>query len=89
MRESIYDKDLSKLVTQFLLSTHSDQTLSMLRKGGGVSEDEEKALAPWGWSKNEAVLHWDDRVGHDSSAGANEVLIAETAHANSSSRVFW
>jgi hypothetical protein len=34
----------------------------MLRKGGKVTKMEEKALAPWGWSKNEAVLHWDDRV---------------------------
>lgn len=54
-----------------------------------MSDDEEKALAPWGWSKNEAVLHWDDRVGHGWLTGANRVLIAEIAHANTSSRVFW
>lgn len=61
----------------------------MLRKGGGVSDDEEKALAPWGWSKNEAVLHWDDRVCYDSLTDMNKVLIPEIAHADASSRLFW
>lgn len=27
-----------------------------------MTSTEEKALAPWGWSKNEAILHWDERV---------------------------
>lgn len=45
-----------------ILATHSDTTLAMLRKGGGVSIEEEKALNPWQWSKNEAILHWDERL---------------------------
>ncbi|KAK1923361.1 hypothetical protein DB88DRAFT_490915 [Papiliotrema laurentii] len=44
-----------------ILATHSDTTLNMLKRGGLVTPEEEKVLAPWGWSKNEAVLHWDDR----------------------------
>lgn len=42
--------------------THSDTTLAMLRRGGGVDLKEEKVLGPWNWSENEAVLHWDERV---------------------------
>jgi len=37
----------------------------MLKNGGNVTADEERALAPWGWSKNEAVLHWDERASQD------------------------
>lgn len=42
--------------------THSDTTLSMLRRGGGVSKEEESVLAPWEWNHNEAFLHWDEKV---------------------------
>jgi hypothetical protein len=42
--------------------THSDTTLSILRRGGGVSSEEESVLAPWEWNHNEAFLHWDERV---------------------------
>ncbi|ORY32929.1 hypothetical protein BCR39DRAFT_522408 [Naematelia encephala] len=45
-----------------ILATHSDTALDMLRAGGGVSPQEEKALGPWQWSQNEAVLHWDERL---------------------------
>ena len=61
-------------------STHSDTTLSMLRRGGGVDVREEKVLAPWEWSENEAVLHWDERVSGRLSGRL--ALIAFTAHAN-------
>ena len=42
--------------------SHSDTTLSLLRRGGGVSTEEESVLAPWEWNHNEAFLHWDERV---------------------------
>nr|XP_031863464.1 uncharacterized protein CI109_001340 [Kwoniella shandongensis]KAA5530536.1 hypothetical protein CI109_001340 [Kwoniella shandongensis] len=45
-----------------ILATHSDTTLSLLRSGGGATPEEEKALASWGWSKNEAILHWDEKL---------------------------
>ena len=45
-----------------ILATHSDTTLQLLRRGGGLSDEEEKVLGPWQWSKNEAVLHHDERL---------------------------
>ncbi|WVR06843.1 hypothetical protein IAU60_003879 [Kwoniella sp. DSM 27419] len=45
-----------------IMATHSDTTLKLLRNGGGLTSDEEKVLAPWRWSKNEAVLHWDEKL---------------------------
>ncbi|RSH88935.1 hypothetical protein EHS25_002597 [Saitozyma podzolica] len=45
-----------------ILATHSDTTLAMLRAGGEATMQEEKALGSWSWSKNEAVLHWDERL---------------------------
>lgn len=43
-------------------STHSDTTLQMLKAGGGATKEEEEILSAFEWSKNEAVLHWDERV---------------------------
>ncbi|KAK4688090.1 uncharacterized protein P7C73_g2028, partial [Tremellales sp. Uapishka_1] len=45
-----------------ILATHSDTTLDMLRRGGGVTSEEEKILSPCQWSTNEAVLHWDEKL---------------------------
>ncbi|WVQ99628.1 hypothetical protein IAU59_006765 [Kwoniella sp. CBS 9459] len=45
-----------------ILATHSDTTLKLLRNGGGLTKEEEKALGPWKWSKNEAILHWDEKL---------------------------
>jgi predicted NAD/FAD-binding protein len=42
----------------------------MLRAGGEATMQEEKALGSWSWSKNEAVLHWDERVGRRSSVSS-------------------
>ncbi|WVW84255.1 hypothetical protein I302_106285 [Kwoniella bestiolae CBS 10118] len=50
------------LYDHVILATHSDTTSKLLRNGGGLTEDEEKALGPWKWSKNEAVLHWDEKL---------------------------
>ena len=36
-----------------------------------MTELEEAALRSWKWSKNEAVLHWDDRVRCSQSAIAD------------------
>lgn len=47
-------------------STHSNTTLNILRCGGGLSKQEERVLSPCQWSKNEAVLHWDERVSWSS-----------------------
>jgi predicted NAD/FAD-binding protein len=34
----------------------------MLQRGGGPTEEEREILGAFEWSKNEAVLHWDERV---------------------------
>lgn len=44
--------------------THSDTALEMLRNGGGASEEEENILGKFDWNKNEAVVHWDEKVGN-------------------------
>jgi hypothetical protein len=36
----------------------------MLRNGGGASEEEESILGKFDWNKNEAVVHWDEKVGN-------------------------
>lgn len=43
-------------------STHSDTALEMLRNGGGASAEEENILGKFEWNKNEAVVHWDEKV---------------------------
>jgi len=43
--------------------THSDTSLRLLQAGGGSSEEEQEILGSFEWSKNDAVLHWDERVG--------------------------
>jgi predicted NAD/FAD-binding protein len=35
----------------------------MLRNGGGASAEEEDILGKFEWNKNEAVVHWDEKVG--------------------------
>ncbi|ORX35688.1 hypothetical protein BD324DRAFT_631180 [Kockovaella imperatae] len=44
-----------------IMATHSDTTLAILRKGGKLTSEESRVLEPWRWSKNEAVLHYDER----------------------------
>lgn len=34
----------------------------MLRNGGGASAEEEEILGKFEWNKNEAVVHWDEKV---------------------------
>ncbi len=34
----------------------------MLQQGRGITKDEEQILSAFEWSKNEAVLHWDEKV---------------------------
>lgn len=34
----------------------------MLEAGGGLTDEEDEILSKFEWSKNEAVLHWDERV---------------------------
>lgn len=36
--------------------------MRLLKAGGGASREEEDILSSFEWSKNEAVLHWDERV---------------------------
>lgn len=45
-----------------VFATHADQTLEILKKGGGVTEDEERILSAFEFSKNRAVLHADVQV---------------------------
>lgn len=37
----------------------------MLEAGGGLTDEEDEILSKFEWSKNEAVLHWDERVSLD------------------------
>ncbi|GHJ86380.1 hypothetical protein NliqN6_2782 [Naganishia liquefaciens] len=45
-----------------ILATHSDTALEMLRNGGGASAEEEDILGKFEWNKNEAVVHWDEKL---------------------------
>ncbi|CAE7143439.1 unnamed protein product [Rhizoctonia solani] len=42
-----------------ILATHSDISLRILRRGTGITVDEEKILGSFLWNKNRAVLHSD------------------------------
>lgn len=44
----------------------------MLRNGGGASEEEENILGKFEWNKNEAVVHWDEKVGSKSLVSSLE-----------------
>ncbi|KAG7528816.1 hypothetical protein FFLO_05915 [Filobasidium floriforme] len=44
-----------------IMATHSDTSLRLLKAGGGATREEEDILSSFEWSKNEAVLHWDER----------------------------
>ncbi|KAI5452649.1 hypothetical protein NCC49_000398 [Naganishia albida] len=45
-----------------ILATHSDTALELLRNGGGATEQEESILGKFDWNKNEAVVHWDEKL---------------------------
>lgn len=45
-----------------ILACHSDTTLEILRRGGGLTSQEEKLLSAFSWNRNTAVLHSDARV---------------------------
>lgn len=44
-----------------IMATHSNTTLEIL--GGDATDDEREILGSFEWSKNEAVLHCDEKVG--------------------------
>lgn len=44
-----------------ILACHSDAALEILR-AGDISEEEERILSQFDWSRNEAVLHSDEKV---------------------------
>lgn len=43
----------------------------MLRNGGGASKEEEEILGKFEWNKNEAVVHWDEKVRLSSHSEQN------------------
>jgi predicted NAD/FAD-binding protein len=45
-----------------ILACHSDAALSILKKGTGLTSDEQRILGRFQWNKNEVVLHSDIRV---------------------------
>lgn len=45
-----------------IMACHTDTTLDILRRGAGMTEQEEKLLNGFSWNKNTAVLHSDPRV---------------------------
>ncbi|KAL6302846.1 FAD/NAD(P)-binding domain-containing protein [Sparassis latifolia] len=54
--------DERKTYDHVILACHADTSLAILRAGGGLTPDEERSLGAFGWSKNEAVLHCDERL---------------------------
>jgi hypothetical protein len=49
----------------------------MLENGGGPTVEEEEILGSFEWSKNEAVLHWDQRVSFGVGDGDYLVIADE------------
>lgn len=45
-----------------ILACHTDTTVGILEAGGGTTAEEARILGSFGWNKNEAVLHCDERV---------------------------
>lgn len=45
-----------------IMACHTDATLEILRRGEGMTEQEERLLSAFSWNKNTAVLHSDPRV---------------------------
>ncbi|KAI0826896.1 FAD/NAD(P)-binding domain-containing protein [Trametes gibbosa] len=45
-----------------ILACHTDTTIEILEAGGGLSATESRILRAFGWNKNEAVLHCDERL---------------------------
>lgn len=45
-----------------ILACHTDTTVGILDAGGGMTPEEARILGAFGWNKNEAVLHCDERV---------------------------
>lgn len=68
--------------------SHSDTTLSLLRRGGGVSAEEESVLAPWEWNHNEAFLHWDERVSYIGHSFWQHTSAHDAAHASQEKGIF-
>lgn len=51
-----------------IMACHTDATLNILRRGSGMTEQEEKLLSAFSWNKNTAVLHRDPRVRENPSS---------------------
>ncbi|OJT09895.1 hypothetical protein TRAPUB_13638 [Trametes pubescens] len=45
-----------------ILACHTDTTVCILEAGGGTTPEEARILGAFGWNKNEAVLHCDERL---------------------------
>jgi len=45
-----------------IMACHSDTTLALLKAGSGMTEEEERILGRFTWTRNEAVLHSDVNV---------------------------
>lgn len=45
-----------------ILACHTDTTVGILEVGGGTTPEEARILGAFGWNRNEAVLHCDERV---------------------------
>ncbi|KAH8818843.1 amine oxidase [Flagelloscypha sp. PMI_526] len=55
-------EEITESFDHIILATHSDTTLEILRRGGGITRDEESVLGRFKWSRNECVLHYDDKL---------------------------
>ncbi|KAH9851833.1 FAD/NAD(P)-binding domain-containing protein [Lenzites betulinus] len=45
-----------------ILACHTDTTVGILEAGGGMTTEESRILRTFGWNRNEAVLHCDERL---------------------------
>ena len=64
-RHKILLETASGEVTEYdhvIMACHTDATLDILRRGKGMTEQEEKLLSAFRWNSNTAVLHSDPRV---------------------------
>ncbi|KAK0468076.1 uncharacterized protein EV420DRAFT_1635337 [Desarmillaria tabescens] len=52
----------NKVFDRVIFACHSDAVLSILKAGGGVTDEEHQILSAFRWNENECVLHYDEAL---------------------------
>lgn len=52
----------SEAFDRVIFACHSDAVLSILKAGGGLTDEEHQILSSFRWNENECVLHYDEEV---------------------------